>query len=111
MFFEHFIASVPASAATGWSESCRVGLLSHWSSAPFHGALSQAAYWFRFLKAVAGMPRAYSLKEVVASTDVQSTRSEAALFETGVPTHMGIDLSDPISHAALCGHERSAVRV
>jgi hypothetical protein len=37
--FEHFIASMLASAATGWSVSCRVGLLlSHWSSAPFHGA-------------------------------------------------------------------------
>ena len=23
--FEHFIASMPASVATGWSESCRVG--------------------------------------------------------------------------------------
>src|SRR5206468_9705594 len=32
----------PASAATGWSDNCRVGLLSHWSSAPFHGALKQA---------------------------------------------------------------------
>src|SRR5450759_97077 len=41
--FEHFIASMPASAATGWSVSCRVGfVLSHWSSAPFHGALKQA---------------------------------------------------------------------
>jgi hypothetical protein len=40
--FAHFIASVRASAATGWSDSCRVGLvsrLSHWSPAPFHGAL------------------------------------------------------------------------
>jgi hypothetical protein len=34
---------MPASAATGWSVSCRVGLLlSHWSSAPFHGALKHA---------------------------------------------------------------------
>jgi hypothetical protein len=42
--FEHFIASMLASAATGWSVSCRVGLiLSHWSSAPFHGALQRAA--------------------------------------------------------------------
>src|SRR5579864_4501716 len=41
--FEHFIASMLASAATGWSVSCRVGLmLSHWSSAPFHGALKHA---------------------------------------------------------------------
>jgi hypothetical protein len=35
----HFITSMPPSAATGWNESCRVGLLPHWSSAPFHGAL------------------------------------------------------------------------
>jgi len=43
MGFEHFITSMLASAATGWSVSCRVGLLlSHWSSAPFHGALKQA---------------------------------------------------------------------
>jgi hypothetical protein len=34
-----FITSTPPSAATGWNESCRVGLLSHWSSAPLHGAL------------------------------------------------------------------------
>src|SRR5450759_4706473 len=41
--FGHFIASIPASATTGWSVSCRVGfLLSHWSSAPFHGAPKQA---------------------------------------------------------------------
>src|SRR5579864_831031 len=41
--FEHFIASMLASAATGWSVSCRVGLLlSHWSSAPFHGAPKHA---------------------------------------------------------------------
>src|SRR5450759_3836630 len=41
--FEHFITSMLASAATGWSVSCRVGfVLSHWSSAPFHGALKHA---------------------------------------------------------------------
>ncbi len=40
--FGHFIASVPAPAATGWSESCRVGSSPHWSSAPFHGALRRA---------------------------------------------------------------------
>lgn len=38
----HFITSMPPSAATGWNECCRVGLLPHWSSAPFHGALRQA---------------------------------------------------------------------
>lgn len=43
--FTLFIASQRASAATGWSVSCRVGLvfrLSHWSPAPFHGALKHA---------------------------------------------------------------------
>jgi hypothetical protein len=41
--FDHFIASMFASAATGWSGSCRVGFwLSHWSSVPFHGALKHA---------------------------------------------------------------------
>ena len=40
--FEHFIASIPASAATGWSVSCRLGFifrLAHGSPAPFNGAL------------------------------------------------------------------------
>ena len=45
--FRHFIASVPAPAATGWSESCRVGFSPHWSSAPFHGALRHALKKFR----------------------------------------------------------------
>lgn len=41
--FEQGIATKLASAATGWSVSCRVGLLlSHWSSVPFHGAPIQA---------------------------------------------------------------------
>jgi len=43
--FVHFIVFIHASAATGWSESCRVGFifrLPHWSPALFHGALRQA---------------------------------------------------------------------
>jgi hypothetical protein len=42
--FGHFIASMLASAATGWSESCRVGLVDSPTGVLrlCHGALKQA---------------------------------------------------------------------
>src|SRR5438874_7939722 len=36
--FGRFVSSTTAPIAAGWSESCRVGLPSHWGIAPFHGA-------------------------------------------------------------------------
>ena len=42
--FGRFVASTTAPIATGWSESCRVGLPSHWGIAPFHGALESISY-------------------------------------------------------------------
>jgi hypothetical protein len=54
-----------ASAATGWSVSCRVGLLlSHWSSALFHGALKQA-----LRKALLWMPIYVSIQNIKVRWD------------------------------------------
>jgi hypothetical protein len=36
--FSQFVASPTALVASGWSESCRVGLATHWMTVPFHGA-------------------------------------------------------------------------
>src|ERR1700733_12388153 len=43
--FGRFVSSTTAPIATGWSESCRVGLpTSHWGIAPFHGAPQKPAH-------------------------------------------------------------------
>jgi len=39
-YFDCFVTSAAAPIATGWSDSCRAGILSRWSPTPLHGIRS-----------------------------------------------------------------------
>ena len=39
--FSRFVTSTTAPIATGWSDSCRAGLVTRWKTVPLHGAQIQ----------------------------------------------------------------------